>query len=239
MLRKRQRREAALKAAEKEVNATLGVMANRDAMRCTDADPGMKGGDVCSDVEYSVRTGCATPSGLSSAVEVATSSGVGSPFTMGSPLTPRRDAKLQISTLVTGSPGSAVEACAPWTRRTTGREVWAGHADQGGEDGRLGKVRRLNEDGAGGNALAALAMAASSVPPSPLTPESRVSAMSRSRSVSPERMAWGAVGRGFAQGVGSVHKCEGGVRKLRKGLQGCSDDVDGRVDGNVVMNLKR
>lgn len=52
------------------------------------------------------------------------------------------------------------------------------------------KVRRLSgNSGNVGNALAALAMAASSVPPSPLTPESRFSGCGRSRSASPVRRA--------------------------------------------------
>lgn len=91
MLRKRKRREAALKAAQAEVVATLGR-----------SQPPRLELDRTSEAEYSVRTGCATPSGASSFQDFPTS-GIPSPFTASSPITPRRDSKLQISTLVTAS----------------------------------------------------------------------------------------------------------------------------------------
>ena len=53
-----------------------------------------------SDMDLSFLTGCVTPSGLST-IELASSSGVPSPYTASSPITPRCDAKLQISSLVT------------------------------------------------------------------------------------------------------------------------------------------
>lgn len=92
MLRKRQRREAALKAAEAEVVATLG----RSHKSATDVDGK-------SEADYSVHTGCATPSGASSSYQDVPTSGIPSPFTASSPITPKRDSKLQISSLVAAS----------------------------------------------------------------------------------------------------------------------------------------
>lgn len=233
MLRKRQRREAALKAAEREVNATLGLRANRQSS--VTSLPSMTGG-ICtplghgrdsSDVDAYVRNGCATPSGLSSAMEVALSSGVPSPFVTGSPITPKRDAKLQISSLVSGTQDSPSVWCLPdagMHAATTpsrggmaqarvnihggegdlmmgqqtgfdgngncngnGSGVGSAHLLNAGSDAPVTKVRRV-EDVGFGNSLNALATAASSLPPSPITPESRFSA-SRSRSASPERVA--------------------------------------------------
>lgn len=374
MLRKRQRREAALKAAMKEMSATLGkssasgvnatasatavadystgcsapglnatnLVNSRTAPCCNDVSSDMSvvrlappmsqgsGGVPVADAErssndLSLRTGCATPSGLS-AFDTPLSSDVPSPVVACSPVTPlRRDAKLQISTLVSSSSrdisawqseadqarkqhndsagclsrdegvrrpssvGSGVygggrgdcddgDGClsghrvSPWVgggavgvvdarvkqsglnsgdvkdtqykqatpgfvsydpgsrvctvdyistsqvpglqnsqcagdepgdeahvgrplRRSCrlssndgGASEKLGEGEMGGREQQRGgnaKLRRLNEGV--GNPLAALAIAASSVPPSPLTPESRFSATSHSRSASPER----------------------------------------------------
>ena len=55
-----------------------------------------------ADTELARRNGFATPSGLStSAYDMPSSSGVPSPLTVCSPITPKRDSKLHISSLVT------------------------------------------------------------------------------------------------------------------------------------------
>lgn len=276
MLRKRQRREAGLRAARKDLNDKLGCQANGGQSHQT--SPRSSGivsvgdGDRSSDVDLSVRTECATPSGLSSAFDLPLSSGVPSPLTASSPITPKRDAKLQISSLVTSPENDNDSSCTPWRssmndtvqiqsmdrsnginnelsgsrfgdschiasttpsllRFTPGKESNRSmrrscqmnsapeHKDLKGfsyvfNDDALqrdekSKIRRLHERV--GNPLAALAIAASSVPPSPLTPDSRYSATSRSRSSSPERRARGS---GPLSQVGSVtnENCIGRTR---------------------------
>lgn len=338
MLRKRQRREAALRAAQKDITDRLGQQANGGyssgsgtgmmvssggviggsntagaggvsgasigeeahvvTTPTTPTSSGMlstgHGDRSASDMELSYRTGCATPSGLSSTYDMQMSSDVGSPYTACSPTTPKRDAKLQISSLVTsqekdvnggvplfsttqwrsvtnetrgggelGTPGGAQAPVVDATQSgasASGRDSGSGSADLSGADsscvvtmtsmgsavgrswtlgasdvaavdhvsngrcsrrsrrlqveaaegeqrhgtsrneagnakvdewddtGEAMKVRRVScNSGNVGNALAALAMAASSVPPSPLTPESRFSGCGRSRSASPVR----------------------------------------------------
>eukprot|EP00177_Eucheuma_denticulatum_P002057 GFKZ01003682.1.p1 GENE.GFKZ01003682.1~~GFKZ01003682.1.p1 ORF type:complete len:535 (+),score=57.58 GFKZ01003682.1:818-2422(+) len=316
MLRKRQRREAALKAAQAEVAAALKKEKEGDRVD----------GDRRSDAEFSLRTGCATPSGLSSSYHDIPTSGVPSPYTASSPITPKRDSKLQISNLVASSskdlpswgrphsstmgavairgdnvangvdgtamrqdiavfngvdmaranlpslpPTSAVihppqhgimrmstQANAgvgsgglslnapyltkdvaspmqciassphvPQLMQSVRTDCGAGRESMGRPVRRssrllssgcaedkveitsisdqvrgLGKAElaaaRSLQDGAGAHALVALAAAASSVPPSPLTPESRYSATSRSRSVSPDPRLWPAQGNCIA-----------------------------------------
>lgn len=92
MLRKRQRREAALRATEAEVVATLGSAQGHKLHH-----------DFKSEADLSVHTGYATPSGVSSSYHDLPTSGVPSPYTASSPITPKRDSKLQISTLVAHS----------------------------------------------------------------------------------------------------------------------------------------
>lgn len=293
MLRKRQRREAALQTAHKEPcisSKSNGVHAVQTQLLTpsTPASPSPVSpavstplsvpllnhdADRSRDAAFSMRTGYATPSGLSSVMDLAASSGVPSPYTASSPITPKRDVKLQISSLVAASnneicnwgegyfsktelnahqdpplltpnsdreikiemthppptpeqtlvahdtggreqtqtqvdcsrKGEVMEECVtPAKSRTTVsrplrrssrltainekeeiRRLECGPTGNEREH-RKGhqKMRRLNDSV--GNPLAALAMAASSVPPSPLTPESRFSATSRSRSASPD-----------------------------------------------------
>lgn len=299
MKRKLQRREAALKAAQRDLRSRLGNQANGgDVGLSTLASNrllSLRDAERSSDIDFSVRTGYATPSGLSSALDLAHSSGIPSPFTASSPITPKRDAKLQISSLVTSPEKRNRE---PWHGISEEAGVFpvgsidggvndgsgvgygsfhaammmraamqssSGHEDSrriarrscqlssNGENDKDAKAvtnhdeETLQREGATklqrihegmGNPLAALAIAASSVPPSPLTPESRFSTTSRSRSSSPERRGWAgglmkqsgalsdtvAVGRGRAaaervalkaekrhpdNGVGSEHHREG------------------------------
>lgn len=88
MKRKRQRREAAVRAAEKQVISTLGYS------HLNPLNPLHSG--------IPLRTGYATPSGVSSSARDAVNSEIPSPFTT-SPTTPRGDSKIQISNLVVGS----------------------------------------------------------------------------------------------------------------------------------------
>lgn len=328
MLRKRQRREAALKAAQAEVAATLGKSQGTSNEF-----------DHRSDIDFSLRTGCATPSGVSSSCHDVPTSGFPSPYTASSPITPRRDSKLQISNLVAAStkeipnwdvaqnigqdstrgagfdydqdcrgrnelnfsqdrgvvarmemnrstlhlvpcsPGAFAKESIimrlpgqessmvglrglPRNESFLTKEVVAspmqciasssqvpqimqsvrpeGSQDVGvtqrqvrrssrllscttqeneGESSRVSdrmkgvQKRAISKsrviEGVGVNALVALAAAASSVPPSPLTPESRYSTTSRSRSLSPDRRKVGGQGR-CASGCGRV-----GVRMTR------------------------
>lgn len=345
MLRKRQRREAALKAAEKEVSATLG----RTDHHLTDFDRK-------SEADHSMYTGCATPSGASSSMqEFPMSSGIPSPFTASSPITPRRDAKLQISSLVAASTKELPEwnvqsftrhsmrmppVCYP--KSAEARNGQAGivmdnqipqnmsHAlcstvaPEGGNtmmvnskvrdcyakpmdnfvdnasplrnmgslprmpvllqglsnevtmpavgvhcslrrSSRLGCATGSDKSGgmelkcSGGgiqkrgstkgrhvnhgveNPLAALAAAASSVPPSPLTPESRFSGTSRSRSVSPDPVVWDGhakvvpechfvneEGIGIENGRGKRRECtNGGYGSVNGGTGGCESGKEG------------
>lgn len=298
MLRKRQRREAALKAAEKEVTATLGHNPQSPT-------PPLKQHN--SDPDHSAFTPCATPSGASSSAQDFPPSGVPSPYTASSPITPKRDAKLQISSLVAASTKEVPDWNLPYytrqaSRHPTAAVVNSADCNQGvlhpingkqiatsvsaplcvaprpGDPStpstrheavvlrsgnhvqtlpnssppphsRLPAISSLNPPGSQslnppgsqalnisqsrplrrstrlvslsardshgqphkfimsdiqkrpisktrhshsgvGNPLAALAAAASSVPPSPLTPESRFSTTSRSRSVSPNPGVW-------------------------------------------------
>lgn len=312
MLRKRQRREAALKAAQAEVVATLGKSQTRPIEI-----------DRRSDADFSLRTGCATPSGVSSSYHDIPTSGLPSPYAASSPITPKRDSKLQISNLVATSlkeipswkvPQNNAHFCTntagfdrafkvvderkfshdltvvagveidrsnmcvdsssprafaqdsavvrlsrqedaivrarglPRNMSFVTKEIVAspmqciasspqvpqimqnirsdGHHDitvihqQVRRSSRLlssamrancGEVSTLSDrmkgvqrrtiskssgmnEGLGANALVALAAAASSVPPSPLTPESRYSTTSRSRSLSPDPRRWPAQG---------------------------------------------
>ncbi|PXF45609.1 Transcriptional activator Myb [Gracilariopsis chorda] len=93
MLRKRQRREAALKVTEKHFSAKLSQL-NRPVS--------VSHNSHLSGVSTPYPQ-CATPSEISSHVNDFASSGVPSPFTVSSPITPRRDAKLQISSLIVPS----------------------------------------------------------------------------------------------------------------------------------------
>ena len=91
MLRKRQRREAARKAAEKHKTAnSLGLQ---------NSSPQFNSFDLKSEGDQSIHTGIATPSVVSSMNDIPIS-GIPSPYTASSPLTPKRDVKLQISSLV-------------------------------------------------------------------------------------------------------------------------------------------
>lgn len=104
MLRKRQRRDATLKAAVREVNAALSLSHNGATIivRPMSSQPGSTNmydhGHACK-MECSIHRGSVTPSGLSH-VERPISPGVPSPLTFSSPITPKRDAKLQIASLV-------------------------------------------------------------------------------------------------------------------------------------------
>lgn len=326
MLRKRKRREAALKAAQAEVVATLGR-----------SQPARLDLDRSSEAEYSVRTGCATPSGASSSFHDFPLSGIPSPYTASSPITPKRDSKLQISTLVAastkelptwnvpylqvdsghqgayygagkagmlhgeaanvarqqfanrsqpisatarsmphvfvhhsgrmgtendpdkqtmekpnapGSPfmskGASVMQCIAASSRVP-QLMHVGHSDGKNSGDPARQVRRSSrllsssmkerprpggclvnsqairsvdknvnkarcfDSSSGTNALVALAAAASSVPPSPLTPESRFSATSRSRSASPNSRMWHP-GRA---GLVSSSRLDGSMMKRR------------------------
>lgn len=90
MLRKRQRREAAIRVTEQHFSAKLSQL-NPPTSRIF--NPHVSG----LSTPYPQ---CATPSEMSSHINDFASSGVPSPFTVSSPITPRRDAKLQISSLI-------------------------------------------------------------------------------------------------------------------------------------------
>lgn len=362
MLRKRQRREAALKAAQAEVAAALKKEKEVDRMD----------GDRRSDAEFSLRTGCATPSGLSSSYHDIPTSGVPSPYTASSPITPRRDSKLQISNLVAssskdlptwgmphastmgpvairgdhvpygpdgngmrqdmpvftgvdmtranlpslpptpavipppqrgmmrmstqanagvGSGGLSLKApfltkdvaspmqCIassphlPQLMQSVRTDCGAGRESMGRPVRRSSRLvssecaeekaeitsisdqvrgfgttdvttARSLQDGAGANALVALAAAASSVPPSPLTPESRYSATSRSRSVSPDPRLWPAKGSCIA---GSSRTDMRMTRRMAAEMSGGQGGLGGgfekgegmeRGDGAVGLNRK-
>lgn len=359
MLRKRQRREAALRAAQAEVAATLGK-----------SQGSRLEGDRRSEAEYSVHTGCATPSGVSSSYHDFPTSGIPSPYTASSPITPKRDSKLQISTLVAASTkelpnwnvpfsrqenigmggyisrnmsmphtkhemtmlgnrqmndnfrqlapsrqafvqqssaiGLPMEASSPLIGvrglspndtymakevvpspmqciaslprvpqlmqnmrsdanvssavlerqvRRSSRLLSSTSKERGAVTPALkeavpaiqkrstGRDRGISE-GVGGNALAALAAAASSVPPSPLTPESRFSTTSRSRSVSPVPRLWHVqpktvMGSSGLDGRGKRRRtCEGsnGVAGSygAGGRMGLGNDEGCDANGNIV-----
>lgn len=113
MLRKRQRREAALKAAQAEVVATLGKpQAHSNEV------------DRRSDADFSLRTGCATPSGLSSSYQDIPTSGLPSPYAASSPITPKRDSKLQISNLV----GTSLKEVPSWNALQNSAQLCANAA---------------------------------------------------------------------------------------------------------------
>lgn len=358
MLRKRQRRDAALRATQAEVAATLG----------RSQGPRLEG-DRNSEADYSVHTGCATPSGVSSSYHDVPTSGIPSPYTASSPITPKRDSKLQISTLVAASTKELPNWNVPYGRlENIGRGGYAstnmgmpntkheitllGNRQMSDNFGQLGpsrqsfvqqstvsvpmeasspvigvrglspndmyrtkevvpspmqciassprvpqlmhnirsngnvssavlerQVRRssrllsstskergagapaLNDivpviqkriigkgrglsDEVGGNALAALAAAASSVPPSPLTPESRFSTTSRSRSVSPDPRLWhvqqktvvgssGLDGRGKRRRTSAGSSAAAGSHGVGGGL-GLVNGEGRSVNGKVV-----
>ncbi|KAI0561562.1 Myb-like transcription factor [Gracilaria domingensis] len=111
MLRKRQRRQAALKQTEKQVCHSL-ARSNRPSLSRHAAF-------VPVDNSLSSYPHSATPSEMSSHLNDFVSSGIPSPFTVSSPLTPHRDAKLQISSLVATRPSNEILACHPLHPITT------------------------------------------------------------------------------------------------------------------------
>lgn len=92
MLRKRQRREAALRTTQRQVSVSL-FNANGP-----NSDLSLK--HVDTNIPYPQ---CTTPSELSSYVNDFGSSGVPSPFNVSSPLTPARDSKLHVSSIFASS----------------------------------------------------------------------------------------------------------------------------------------
>lgn len=317
MMRKRQRRQAALKVAEKQVSATLGRIP-RLTTNLTDRN---------SEGELSVYNGCLTPSGISSVDGLLPSSGIPSPFTASSPITPRRDAKLQISSLVVASSNHLPSWHVPFCTRqvsvlppvkseqiiipplhsnnhpipsmkteplvsplhyatdralhinpsrpsskaslssilsTESNTIMGGmsvpsvpsmtNINQGNiasssprilrrssrligavekrcnKSDDMGRIETVDMQGTKrgapgmGNALAALAAAASSVPPSPLTPETRFSGISRSRSTSPNVRAT----------AGALHSTlvapQGDEMYMRRGVAHCTRAAARRHD---------
>ncbi|CAN8074573.1 unnamed protein product [Agarophyton chilense] len=102
MLRKRQRRHAALKLTEKQVCHTLS-RSNSSPLS-----------PHSSSARQNTTPSCpqsATPSEMSSHLNDFASSGIPSPFTVSSPITPRRDTKLQISSLVATASATQTLVC--------------------------------------------------------------------------------------------------------------------------------
>lgn len=100
MLRKQLRRENAMRQVMDNAEAVRAFIMASAPMPHRDDSVVLQFADRRSELDHAMHAGSITPSGLSSFFNVPFPSGVPSPLAASSPITPKRDAKLQISSLV-------------------------------------------------------------------------------------------------------------------------------------------